>query len=174
MVRLCQIDLSIYRSNPVCECTNDRPVAALRAAPRRMFIFDASSLAPLGSRRPSAGASRPRMFGSQARVPLVVREWGVLSISETSPSPAARRSDQRSSAITERREGGCRNLFSGCPLREGLWTSCTRRIQRLIGQGSSHDKTWMVCVLVVLSVHLTGKSFGHRGEAGDNPGLRGA
>ena len=30
-----------------------------------MFIFDASSLAPLGSRRPSAGASRPRMFGSQ-------------------------------------------------------------------------------------------------------------
>ena len=48
-----------------CRYTTDRPVAALRAAPRRMFIFDASSLAPLGSRRPSAGASRPRMFGSQ-------------------------------------------------------------------------------------------------------------
>ena len=116
MVGLYQISLSIYRSNPVCEGTNDRPVAALRAAPRRMFIFDASSLAPLGSRRPSAGASRPRMFGSQARVSLVVREWTVLSISATSPSPAAHRSDQRSSAITERREGGCRNLFSGCPL----------------------------------------------------------
>ena len=65
MVGLYQISLSIYRSYPVCEGTNDRPVAALRAAPRRMFIFDASSLAPLGSRRPSAGAKRPRMFGSQ-------------------------------------------------------------------------------------------------------------
>ena len=88
MMGLYQISLSIYRSNPVCEGTNDRPVAALRAAPRRMFIFDASSLAPLGSRRPSAGASRPRMSGSQASTPLVLRERGMLSMRATSPSPA--------------------------------------------------------------------------------------
>ena len=115
----------------ICDHTSpSRPVAALRAAPRRMF---ASGLAPLGPRHPSAGASHPCNYvrrATRASPHLTAKECGETIACSARPRSETRRrsrSHVRSSRCVEHELRGLCRMSNASTVSAASSTRITRR-----------------------------------------------